>query len=83
MRFFDFVKEYDRIRLSADGFRELAAFFITDVTGRSADQPRDRVFFHVLTHVDPDHGVLVIEQKFRKRAGQLGLADAGRSEKNK
>ena len=48
MRLFDFVEEDDRIRLPADRLRQLAAFFITNVTGRSTDQPRNTVLLHVL-----------------------------------
>ena len=62
--------------------RKLAAFLVTDVSRRRADQSRDGVFLHVFAHVDPDHGVLVVEQKFRERAGQLRFADASWSEKN-
>jgi hypothetical protein len=40
------------------------------------------VFLHVFAHVDTDHGVLVIEQEFRQRAGQFRFADTSRSEKN-
>src|SRR2546430_17703398 len=83
MRFFYFIEENDRIGPAPDGFGKLAAFLVTDVTRRRADQSRDGVFLHVLAHVDPDHGVLVVEQKFRERSRQFGFADAGRSEKNK
>ena len=33
-----------------------------------------------LAHVEPDHPVLVAEQRLGQRAGQLRLADAGRAE---
>ena len=33
-----------------------------------------------LAHVEADHGGLVVEQRRRERLGELGLADAGRSE---
>ena len=82
VRFFDFVEQHHRIRLAPHGFAELAAFFVTDISRRRADQPRDGVFLHVFAHVDADHGVLVVEQKFGERAGQFRFADTGRSEKN-
>jgi len=47
----DFVEEDDRIGPAADSLGELAAFFITDVARRGADQPRNIVLFHVLGHV--------------------------------
>ena len=82
VRFFDFIEEHDGIRPAPDRFAELAAFFVADVARRRADEPGDGVFLHVFAHVDADHGVFVIEQKFRERAGGFGFADAGRPEKN-
>ena len=41
---------------------------------------RHGVLLHVLAHVDADHRPLVVEQEVGERAGQLGLADAGRAE---
>ena len=79
---FDLVEEHHGIRLAPHRFAKLAALFVTDITGRRADQPRDGVFLHIFAHVDADHGLLVIEQKFRQRARQLCLADPGRSQKN-
>ncbi len=70
------------IRLAPDGLAQLAAFLVADIAGRRADQTRDGVFLHVFAHVDADHGVLVVEQKFRERARQLRFADAGRAEEN-
>src|ERR1700726_1862432 len=83
MRFFDFVEEHDRIWPATDRFGKLAAFLVTDVSRRRADQSRDGVFFHIFAHVDPDHGVLVVEQKLRERAGELGFANASWTEKYK
>ena len=82
MRFFDFVEEHDRIRLASDGFGKLAAFLVTDVSRRRADQSRNGVLFLVFAHVDPDHGVLVVEQKFGERTGKFRFTDACRSKKN-
>ena len=38
------------------------------------------MLLHVLGHVDPDHRVLGVEHELGERAGELGLADAGRAE---
>ena len=38
------------------------------------------MLLHELAHVDAHHGVLVVEQEFRQRLGELGLADAGGTE---
>ena len=79
MRLLDLVEEHDRVRPPADGFGELAGLLVADVSRRRADQPRDRVLLLVLRHVDADHRLLVVEQELGERAGQLGLADAGRA----
>ena len=38
------------------------------------------MLLHVLGHVDARHRLLRVEHELRQRAGQLGLADAGRAE---
>src|SRR5438093_9826064 len=82
MRLLDFIKKNDAVWPPPDRLAELAAFFVTDIAGRRADQARDGVLFHVLAHVDADHRVLVIEQEFRQRTGGLGLADTRRTEED-
>ena len=67
------------VRLAADGFGELAALLVPNVAGRRADEPGDRVLFHVLGHVELDDRVLVAEQKLGQRLGSPGLAHPGRS----
>ena len=65
---------------AADRLGELPGLLVADVAGRRADQPADRVPLLELAHVQPDHPVSVAEQRLGQRAGQLGLADAGRAE---
>jgi hypothetical protein len=67
-------------RATADGLGELATLVVPDVARRGADEPTDRVLLGVLAHVDADDGPLVVEQELRERLGELGLADAGRTE---
>src|SRR4051794_31204017 len=74
VRLLDLVEEDHRVRPAAYRLRELAAFLVADVTGRRADQPRDRVPLLVLAHVEPDHCAVVVEHELRKRARELGLA---------
>ena len=76
----DLVEQHHRVRPAADRLGELAALVVADVAGRRADQARHGVLLHVLAHVDADHRPLVVEQEVGQRAGQLGLADAGRAE---
>ena len=44
--FFDFVEEHHAVGAAADGFGELTALVVADVTGRGADQPADGVLLH-------------------------------------
>src|SRR5207248_11744731 len=43
MRFFDFVEKHDGVRFASDGFGELTAFLVANVSWRRAYQARDRV----------------------------------------
>ena len=81
--FFNFVEQHNRIGPAAHGLGELAALLVADVAGWRADQPRHRVPLHVFRHVDADHGLLGVEEEFRKRLAQLGLADTGGAEEKK
>ena len=63
-------------------FGQRAALVVADIARRRADQPRDRMLLHVFRHVDAHERVLVVEQIFRERLGQLGLADAGRAQEH-
>ena len=74
--FFDFIEQHDGVGAAADRFGELAAFFVADVSRRSADEAAHGVLFHEFAHVDADHGVLVVEQDFGERLAKLGFADA-------
>ena len=76
----DLVEQDDLVRPAPDRLGQLAALLVADVAGRRADQARDGELLHVLAHVDPDHRVLVVEQELGEGPGELGLADAGRSE---
>ena len=82
MGLFDLVEQDDGIRLPPDGLGQLPPLLVADVTGRRPDQTGYRVLLHVLRHVDADYAFLAVEQRFGQGPGQLGLADAGRSEKN-
>src|SRR4030095_257887 len=52
-----------------------------DGRGRGADRAGARVLLHELAHVDAHHRPLVVEKELRQRLAQLGLADAGGTEK--
>ena len=76
----DLVEEHDRVGPAADRLGEPAPFLVADVAGRSADQAGDVVPLAVLAHVEADHGRLAVEEELRQGLGQLGLADAGRTQ---
>ncbi len=76
----DLVEQHHRVRPAAYRLGELAALLVADVAGRRADQAGDRVLLRVLAHVDADHGPAVVEEELGQGPGELGLADAGRSE---
>jgi hypothetical protein len=40
------------------------------------------VFLHVLRHIDANHGLVVVEEEFGERFGELGFADARGSEED-
>ena len=80
---FDFVQEDHTVRTTAYRFGQLSTFFIAHVARRRTDQTTDRVPFHEFAHVDPDHGVFVIEEDFRQCLTELRLANASRAKKDK
>ena len=53
MRLFNLIKQDHLIRLAANSLGQNTALFITNVTGRRANQARDAVLFHEFTHVQP------------------------------
>jgi hypothetical protein len=82
MRLLDLVEQHDLVGPTPHGFGQRTAFVITDIAGRRADQPRDRVLLHELGHVEADHRGLVVEQVSGERFCEFGLADAGRAQEH-
>ena len=81
MGLLDLVKQDDRIGPPAHLLGELAALFVPDVSRRRADQPRHGELLHVLGHVELDDRVLAGEHLRRQLLRELGLAHAGRPDK--
>ena len=52
------------------------------MAGRRAQESGDGVLLLVPRHVDADEGLLVVEEKLRKRARQFGLSDSGRAQED-
>ncbi len=83
MRLLDFIEEYDRVGASTYRFRELPAFLIPYVSGRSANAPGNRMLLHVLAHIDPGKGSFIVEQKICQCFGKFCFPHTRRAEKEK
>src|SRR5262249_5744478 len=79
MCFLDFIEENHGIRPTPHSFSKSTALFITDIARRRSDQASDRMFLHVLAHIDADHGLLIIEEKLRQCLGCFGLSYSSRA----
>ena len=82
MSFFDFVQQNHAVRIAAHGFRQSAAFFVSHITRRRADQASHAVSFHEFAHIDANHVALIIEHEMSQRLAEFCLADASRAEKH-
>ena len=82
MGFFDLIQEDDRVGTPLDGLGQLPPLLVADIARRGADQPGDGVLLHVLGHVQPDQGLLGIEQELGQGPGELGLAHARGAEED-
>ena len=61
MGFFDFVEEHHGVGTATHRFGELAALFVSDITGRRTDETAAGEFLHVLGHVDLDERVILTD----------------------
>ncbi|CAB4869011.1 unannotated protein [freshwater metagenome] len=82
MSLFDFVEEHHREGLAANGFGQLTTFVVTHVARRGTDQTTHGVLLHVLTHIELDQRVFVIEQELGQGLGELRLTDTGGAEED-
>ena len=81
MGFFNFIQQQHAVRLAAHRFGQVAAFLVAHITGRCTDEPRDRMLFHELAHVDPDQMVFAVEHETGQGFAQLGFTHTRRPEK--
>ncbi|VUX33552.1 Uncharacterised protein [Bifidobacterium pseudocatenulatum] len=77
MGLFDLIEQHHGERLATHFLGEFAALFVADVSRRSTKQARSRILLGEFGHVDTNQRVLVVEQEFGERLGQLGLANTG------
>mmetsp|Transcript_123748 Transcript_123748/g.321431 ORF Transcript_123748/g.321431 Transcript_123748/m.321431 type:complete len:279 (+) Transcript_123748:708-1544(+) len=78
MCFLELVEEHDGVGVPSQSLGELASFFMPNIPRWGADQPRDRMLFHVLGHVQADHLGVGVEELHSQRLRHLGLAHPGR-----
>ena len=78
----DLVEQDHRVVLAPNRLGQLAAFLESDVSGWGPHEPAHGVPLLVLAHVDADDVLLAVEEGFRERLGELGLAHAGRAEED-
>src|SRR5690606_16222573 len=83
MCFFDLVKQHHGVWVTPYGFSELSALVITHVSRGRTNKPRYRMAFLIFAHVDTYHRLLVVEEKFCQRFGQLRFAHSGSPQENK
>ena len=82
MRLFYLVEQDYAVRMMPNRFGQLAAFVVTYVSRRRAYEPADGVFFLVFRHIDTYHRLFVVEQQFRQRLCQFGLAHSRSTEEH-
>ena len=61
MRLLNFVEQNHRVRRAAHAFGQLAAFFVSHVSWRRADQFRHGMLLHVFGHVEADERFFAAE----------------------
>ena len=81
VRLFDFIEKNHAVGASSNRFRQLATFFVTDVSRRGAYKSTDGVPFHELAHVDSNHGGFIVEHNLRQRFAKFCFSDAGGAQK--
>ena len=81
MGLLDLVEQDHAVRPAAHGFGQIAALFVADIARRRTDQSAHGMLLHELAHVDAHHGLFGVEQEAGQGLAQLGLADAGRAQK--
>ncbi|MNI81856.1 hypothetical protein D3C73_1385100 [compost metagenome] len=80
MGLFHLVQQHDGIWLAAYRFGELAAFLIADITRRRTDKTGNAVLLHILRHINADHAVFAVKERYRQRFCQLRLPYPGRAQ---
>ena len=80
MSLLNLVQQHHAIRLAAYSVRQLPALLIAYIAGRRTNQPRCRVLFHILRHIEAQHRAFITKKLRRQSLRQLCLANARRAE---
>src|SRR5215467_14382841 len=80
MGLFNLVKQQHRIRISLNLLGHLTAFFVAHVSRRTPYQLRNRVFLHVLRHVESNKGPVAPKQELGQRPGHFGFSNSCRAQ---
>ncbi len=78
----DFIEQQHAVGSAADGFGQLTAFLVTDVSRRRAEETTHCVLFAIFGHVDAYERVLVVEHEPGEGFGEFRLADARRTDED-
>ena len=68
---FNFIKQNNRIRVSAHLFTELTALFVAHIARRRTDHTGNTVFFHIFRHINTHHGIFIAKQCLCQCLGKL------------
>ena len=76
MRLFDLVEKEHAVRILVHAVGQQAALIESYVSGRGADQPRNRMLLHVFGHVEPEQ---LYPHGFGELLRGLSFSDSRRS----
>src|SRR5687767_7310771 len=83
MSLFNFIQQDDAIWLAANFFGQLSAFFISNISRRSPNQPAHRKFFHVLTHIYSNQCVFGVKHVPGQSSCHLGFTNTSWAQEDK
>ena len=83
MCLFHLIKQHHAVGTAANRFGKLSSFLIPHISGRRADEPGDRILFHIFRHIDTNQILFIVKQAFCQGFCQFRLAYAGGAKEHK
>ena len=83
MRFFNLIKENNRIWIATHLLAELSALLVANISWRRTDHLGNAVFLHVLRHINADHRIFRAKHRLRECLGKLCFSDTRRPQEQK